>query len=124
VEEKLYQPLIVHRHIVLKKNIDLEIEEWKTPEKKIMLLHFIQTKEEDSKETSEKTFKIEKCSSNPSYNQRRYVSEIQCFRCDKYGYYARNCPTRKKGRQYASTTNIDPDPPQNNEEKREEKYFL
>jgi hypothetical protein len=36
-------------------------------------------------------------------------------------HYARNFPTRKKGRQYASTTNIDPDPPQKIEEKREEK---
>jgi hypothetical protein len=69
------------------------------------------------------TFKGEKSSSNPGY-QRRDVSEIQCFRCDNYGHYARNCPTRKKGRQYASTADIDPDPPQKNEEKREEKYFL
>jgi hypothetical protein len=52
------------------------------------------------------TFKDEKYSSNPSYNQRRDVSEIQCFRCDKYGHYARNCPTRKKGRQYASTVTL------------------
>jgi hypothetical protein len=70
-----------------------------------------------------KTFKDEKSSSNPGY-QRRDVSEIQCLRCDKYGHYARNSPTRKKGRQYASTADIDPDPPQKNEEKREEKYFL
>jgi hypothetical protein len=69
------------------------------------------------------TFKGEKSSSNPGY-QRRDVSEIQCFRCDKYGHIARNCPTRKKGRQYASTADIDPDPPQESEEKREEKYFL
>jgi hypothetical protein len=69
------------------------------------------------------TFKDEKSSSNPDY-QRRDVSKIQCFRCDKYGHIARNCPTRKKGRQYASTADIDPDPPQKSEEKREEKYFL
>jgi hypothetical protein len=69
------------------------------------------------------TFKYEKSSSNPGY-QRKDVSEIQCFKCDKYGHYARNYPTRKKGRQYASTTEIDLDPPQKNEEKREEKYFL
>jgi hypothetical protein len=69
------------------------------------------------------TFKGEKPSSNPGY-QRRDASEIQCFRCDKYGHIARNCPTRKKGRQYASTADIDLDPPQMSEEKREEKYFL
>jgi hypothetical protein len=68
-----------------------------------------------------KTFKYEKYSSNPGYNQRRDVSEIQFFRCDKYGHYARNCPIRKKGRQYASPSDIDPDPPQNNEDKREDK---
>jgi hypothetical protein len=76
------------------------------------------------KRNSRQTFKDEKSSSNPGQNKRRDVSEIQCFRCDKYGHYARNCPTRKKGRQYASTANIDPDPPQKNEDKREEKYFL
>jgi hypothetical protein len=70
-----------------------------------------------------KTFKGEKSSSNLGY-QRRDVSEIQCFRSDNYGHYARNCPTRKKGRQYAFIANINPDPPQNNEDQREEKYFL
>jgi hypothetical protein len=68
------------------------------------------------------TFKGEKSSSNRGY-QRRDASEIQCFRCDKYGHIARNCPTKKKGRQYASTADIDLDPPQKSEEKRE-KYFL
>ena len=69
------------------------------------------------------TFKDEKSSSNPGY-QRRDVSKIQCFIFDKYGHYARNCPTRKKGRQYSSTADIDPNPPQKNEEKIEEKYFF
>jgi hypothetical protein len=75
------------------------------------------------KRNFKQTFKGEKPPSNPGY-QRRDASEIQCFRCDKYGHIARNCPTRKKGRQYASTVDIDPDPPQVSEEKREEKYFL
>jgi hypothetical protein len=65
------------------------------------------------------TIKSEKSSSNPR-SQRRDFSEIQCFRCDSYGHYARNCSTRKKGRQYASTADIDPDPLQKNEEKRGE----
>jgi hypothetical protein len=77
-----------------------------------------------SKRNFRQTFKDEKSSSNPCYNQRRNVSEIQCFRCYKYGHYARNCPTRKKRRQYASTADIDLDPSQKNEDKREEKYFL
>ena len=50
--------------------------------------------------------------------------EIQCFRCDKYGRYARNCPTRKKGRQCVYTADIDPKPPQKDEDKRDEDYFL
>jgi hypothetical protein len=41
-----------------------------------------------------------------------------------YGHIARNCPTRKKGKQYATTADIDLDPPQVSEEKRDEKYFL
>jgi hypothetical protein len=69
------------------------------------------------------TFKEEKSSSNPGY-QRRDVSKVQCFRYDKYGHIARNCPTRKKGKKYVTTVDIDPDPPQVNEEKRDEKYFL
>ena len=69
------------------------------------------------------TFKDEKSSSNLGY-QRKDVSKIQCFKCDKYGHYARNCPTRKKGRQYAYIVDIDLDPPQKNEDKIEEKYFL
>jgi hypothetical protein len=123
VEEKLYQPSIVYGQIALKKNLDLEIEELKIPRKKIMVLHLIQRREQNFERNSRQTFKSEKSSSNPGY-QRRDVSEIQCFRCDSYGHYARNCPSKKKGRQYASTADIDPDPPQKNEEKREEKYFL
>jgi hypothetical protein len=42
------------------------------------------------------TFRDEKSPSSSGHNRRRYVSEIQCFRCDKYRHYARNCPTRKK----------------------------
>jgi hypothetical protein len=46
---KNYPLLIVCGHTVPKKNLDLEIEEWKTPPMTTMLLHFIQRKEEDSK---------------------------------------------------------------------------
>jgi hypothetical protein len=54
VGEKSYQLLIVCGQTVLKKNLDSEIEEWKTPLMTTMLLHFRQRKEEDSKETSDK----------------------------------------------------------------------
>jgi hypothetical protein len=62
------------------------------------------------------TFTDEKTPSTSGHNQRRDVSEIHCFKCDKYGHYARNCPTRKKGRQYASTSDIEPDPPKKDED--------
>jgi hypothetical protein len=52
------------------------------------------------------------------------MSKIQCFRCDKYGHIARNFPTRKRERQYASTANMDLDPPQKVEDVRDEDYFL
>jgi hypothetical protein len=58
VEEKLYQPLIDYGQIALKKNLDLETEEWKILRKKIILLHFIQRREEDSKEISGKHLKV------------------------------------------------------------------
>jgi hypothetical protein len=58
VEENIYQPLIVHGQIVLKNNLDLEIEEWNIPQKKVMLSHFIQRKEENSKEISGKHLKL------------------------------------------------------------------
>jgi hypothetical protein len=91
---------------------------------KIMILHFIQRKEEEDKRKFKQTFKEEKTSSASGYDQRKYMSKIQCFRCDKYGHIARNCPTRKRGRQYASTANIDPDPPQKYEDMRDEDFFL
>ena len=69
------------------------------------------------------TFKEENSSSNSGY-QKIDASKIQCYICDKYAYIAKHCPTRKKGKQYATTVDIDPDPPQVSEEKRDEKYFL
>jgi hypothetical protein len=70
------------------------------------------------------TFIDEKIPSASVHNQRRDVLEIHCFRGDKYGHYARNFLIRKKGRQYASTTNIELDPTQKDEDKRDEDYFL
>jgi hypothetical protein len=43
------------------------------------------------------TFKDERTSSISGYDHKRDMSRIQCFRCDKYGHYARNCLIRKKG---------------------------
>jgi hypothetical protein len=73
-----------------------------------------------NKRNFKQTFKDKK---NLGY-QRKDMSKVQCFRCDKYGHIARNCPTRKRERQYASTTDMDPDPPQKVEDIRDEDYFL
>jgi hypothetical protein len=44
-----------------------------------------------------KAFKDKKTSAAPSNEQRKDISRIRCFRCDKYGHIARNFPTRNKG---------------------------
>jgi hypothetical protein len=54
------------------------------------------------KRNFKQTFKEEKPSSNSGY-QRRDLSKVQCYRFDKYGHIAKYCPTRKKGKQYATT---------------------
>jgi hypothetical protein len=57
-----------------------------------------------------KAFKDKKNSTAPSHEQRKDISRIQCFRCNKYGHIIRNCPTNKKGRQLASTVDVDSEP--------------
>jgi hypothetical protein len=54
LEEESYQNFIIYGQTVLKKNLDLEIEEWTTPLMTTILLHFRQIREEDSKENSDK----------------------------------------------------------------------
>jgi hypothetical protein len=71
-----------------------------------------------------KAFKDKKTSSTSRHEHRKDNSKIQCFRCDKYGHIARNCPTRKKGRQFASTTDVDPEPPQRDEDIKDEAFFF
>jgi hypothetical protein len=57
-----------------------------------------------------KAFKDKKTLAASGHEHRKDNSNIQCFRCDKYGRIARNCPTRKKGRQHASTIDVDLEP--------------
>jgi hypothetical protein len=71
-----------------------------------------------------KAFKEKKTSAAPSHEQRKYISRIHCFKCDKYGHIARNCPTRKKGRQLASTAGVDLEPHQRDEDIKDEAFFF
>jgi len=45
---------------------------------------------------------------NKEYGKGRMYpnSKVQCFRCDKFGHYARNCPERKN--HHASYANEEP----------------
>jgi hypothetical protein len=69
-------------------------------------------------------FKDKKTSATPSQEQRKDISSIQCFRCDKYGHIARNCPTKKKGRQHASTVDVDSERHQRDEDIKDEAFFF
>jgi hypothetical protein len=71
-----------------------------------------------------KAFNDKKTSASLGHEQRKDISKIQCFRCDKYGHIVRNCPTRKKGRQHASTVNVDSKPPQRDEGVKDEVFFF
>jgi hypothetical protein len=71
-----------------------------------------------------KAFNDKKTSAAPGHEQRKDISKIQCFRCDKYGHIARNCPTMKKGRQHASTAYVDSEPPKRDEGIKDEAFFF
>jgi hypothetical protein len=71
-----------------------------------------------------KAFKDKKTSSASGHEHIKDNSKIQCFICDKYGHIARNCPTRKKGRQFASTVDVDPEPHQRDEDIKYEAFFF
>jgi hypothetical protein len=77
-----------------------------------------------SRRSFNKAFKDKKTSATPSHEHRKDNSRIQCFRCDKYGHIARDCPARKKGRQLASTVNVDPEPHQRDEDIKDEAFFF
>ena len=39
------------------------------------------------------------------------ISHIQCYKCVKFCHYAIDCTQRKRGKQHASTTHVDEEPP-------------
>jgi hypothetical protein len=71
-----------------------------------------------------KAFNDKKTSAAPGHEQRKDISRIQCFRCDKYGHIAINCPTRKKGRRHASTVDVDSEPTQRDQDVKDEAFFF
>jgi hypothetical protein len=73
---------------------------------------------------SSQAFEGKKTSSASGHDHRKDKSKIQCFRCDKYGHFARDCPTKKKGRQLASTVDVDPEPHQRDEDIKDEAFFF
>jgi hypothetical protein len=75
-----------------------------------------------NKRSFSKAFKDKKTSATSSHEQRKDISRIQCFICDKYGHIARNCPTRKKGRQLASIADVEPH--QRVEDTKDEAFFF
>ena len=57
-------------------------------------------------------------------HKEKDMSKVQCYRCDKYGHYARDCPIQKEGRRHATTTNVDEDPPHTRSDPAEEFFFI
>ena len=82
----------------------------------------MQKEVEEIEEVSTKHSKTRKLVSG--HEHKKDISRIQCFICDKYGHIARNCPTKKKGRQHASTVDVDSKPPQRDEEVKDEAFFF
>jgi hypothetical protein len=71
-----------------------------------------------------KAFKDKKTLAAPGHEHRKDISKIQCFRCDKYGHIARDCPTKKKRRQHASTVDVDSEPHQRYEDIKDKAFFF
>jgi hypothetical protein len=57
-------------------------------------------------------------------HKEKEMSKVQCYRCDKYGHYARDCHVQKKGRRHATTANVDEDPPHTRSDPAEEFFFI
>jgi hypothetical protein len=71
-----------------------------------------------------KSFNDKKTLVPPGHEKRKDISRIKCFKCDKYGHIVRNFPTRKKGRQHASTVDVDSGAPHRDEEVKDEVLFF
>jgi hypothetical protein len=104
--------LIIYGQTVLKRRPDLQLEACNVPiMMKIKPLPPVQGKEKENEDVLIKPLK-EGSKHQLLSTKRRTCQRFECFGCDKYGHYAKNCPTWKKGKQHASTTNVDLEPPQ------------
>jgi hypothetical protein len=52
------------------------------------------------------------------------MSKVLCYRCDKYGHYARDCSIRKKRRRHATIANVDGNSPHTKSDPAEEFFFI
>ena len=44
---------------------------------------------------------------SPDQQEKKDLSQVQCFRCKKYGHYANKCPSSSKRKHEASTTDVE-----------------
>jgi hypothetical protein len=75
---------------------------------------------------SDKPFKGGKSRPTPEH-KKKDLSKIQCFKCEKFGHYARHCPLWKNRKQHASTADVDREPPQKKSRKAskdDEEFFF
>lgn len=47
----------------------------------------------------------------PEHKKKKDLSHIKCFKCQKHGHYARQCPEPKKRKYHASIVDVDENTP-------------
>ena len=65
--------------------------------------------------------------SSPSLDQKKqnkHVSQVQCYRCKKYGHYASSCRSSHKKKHEASIANVEEDPPHKDPRKDDHLEFF
>jgi hypothetical protein len=75
---------------------------------------------------SDRSFKERKPRPAPEH-KKKDLSKIQCFKCEKFGHYARQCPLWKNKKKHASTVDVDREPPQKKSRKAskdDEEFFF
>jgi hypothetical protein len=57
-------------------------------------------------------------------NQEKYMSEIQCFNCRKYGHYKNHCPELKKRKGTHEASVVEEKEPTKNSKKDKTNFFF